>query len=58
MNIQSVGIRRRGTEDDPNAEVICSVQMPNGQWIDVITEKIDGNFSHNVDLNLTVDIEP
>ena len=47
MEVQSIGIRRRGGENDPNASVVVSVQDIHGEWRDIGEERLDGAFSHN-----------
>ena len=47
MEVDSVGIRRVGGEDDPKAKVVVSVQDRHGEWRDIGEEELDSCFSHN-----------
>lgn len=45
LHVKSVGIRRRGGENDPNAEVVLEIQLSDGRYVELGSEKINANFS-------------
>ena len=47
MEIQTVGIRRVGSEKDPFAKVVVSIQDQYDDWRDLGDEYLTANFSHN-----------
>lgn len=47
QEIESIGIHRRGGENDPKAVVVLHIQDSFGDWWEVGTEELDANFSHN-----------
>jgi len=46
QEVEAIMIRRDGSEDDPNAEVVVLVQDIHGEWWEVGREQIESNFSH------------
>ena len=46
MKIKGVSVRRLGSENDPNAEVVVEVQLEDGTQHELGREKLADNFSH------------
>lgn len=46
MEIESVKIRRKGGENNPNAEVVVEIQDVHGEWRELGRVRLDGAFSH------------
>ena len=45
MEIESVKVRRAGSETDTNAKLVVEVQDASGRWHELGRERLNGNFS-------------